>query len=286
MSEPQPPRAEPEEGARGDAIDGAPEREGPSGPEGPGPPRRRRLDARAAIAIFLLYVGAQLAGAAAVGLALGLLAHQSGVRADDPEALRALQQRAQAPGTLASALAGAALVGLAIRRLRGEGLRQRSRLGAGLVAGPAPHLVSGALLGVLVALLYQVAASSLLPAPPPPEELGPLTQMASTPGTPRLVVTLLALAIAPPVEEVLFRGLLFAGFARSWGPAVAAALVTALFVAVHAPELLYFPPAALSVGALALATIGLRLATGAVGPALACHLAYNGAVLLGMLGAG
>lgn len=266
----------PSEPERGGAP---PEGEGEA--EGPPPAPPRRLDARAALGVFLVFVLAQIAGAAVVGLALGVGAASEGVSPDDTEALRAMQEEAAAPAALGSALAGALCVGLALGRFPGERMRERAPEGAGITAGPVGPLVTGLLAGVVVALAYLVLASRLAEAPDP-QEMGPVTRMAATPGTPRLVVTVLALAVAPPVEEVLFRGLLLRGFTRSWGAPVAGGLVTGLFVLVHVPELAFFWPATFGVGGIALAALALRLHSGAVGPAIACHLAYNACMMGGL----
>ena len=74
-------------------------------------------------------------------------------------------------------------------------------------------------------------------------DYGPLTQLAQSGGWPRLAWAIVAIVLAPTVEEFLFRGVLLAGFARAWGIRVAASLVTILFVGMHFPYAARYWPA-------------------------------------------
>ena len=100
---------------------------------------------------------------------------------------------------------------------------------------------------------------------------GPLTQMATKPGPDRVLWVLLVLLWAPPVEELLFRGVAYGGLHRSWGPVWAAVVTTVVFVGLHMGEIRYFWPAALSLAAVASMALVLRLRTQAMGPPVALH---------------
>ncbi len=98
---------------------------------------------------------------------------------------------------------------------------------------------------------------------------------------PSLVLLLL---VAPFTEEFLFRGAAFAAFAARSGPGGATVVVTLLFVAVHAPEKLQYPPGFIDVSLMALGAAWLRLRYHSIRPAILLHVRYNvgvsGAALL------
>ena len=82
----------------------------------------------------------------------------------------------------------------------------------------------------------------------------------------RIAVGIAALFVAPPVEEFLFRGLLFKGFSESWGLTAGGIVVSALFVLLHIPETWHYWPANFAVAALAAATLITRRLTGSLFP--------------------
>jgi membrane protease YdiL (CAAX protease family) len=88
-----------------------------------------------------------------------------------------------------------------------------------------------------------------------------------------------ALLLAPPIEELLFRGVAYGGYRRSFGPTLAAALSTSIFWVLHLTEMINNLPAALGVAAMALVALWFRLRGAAVGPAVAAHLGYNAALV-------
>ncbi|HVB68588.1 MAG TPA: CPBP family intramembrane glutamic endopeptidase [Acetobacteraceae bacterium] len=98
---------------------------------------------------------------------------------------------------------------------------------------------------------------------------------------PSLVLLLL---VAPLTEEFLFRGAAFAAFAARTGPGWATVIVTMLFVAVHAPEKIHYPPGFIDVSLMALGAAWLRLHYRSIRPAILLHILYNvgvsGAALL------
>lgn len=85
----------------------------------------------------------------------------------------------------------------------------------------------------------------------------------------------LAIIVAPPLEEFLFRGVLFSGMARSLGPTIAALLVTAVFVVIHLPETIHYWPSAVAVLLLGATVRLMRIRSESLGPAITLHLAYN-----------
>jgi membrane protease YdiL (CAAX protease family) len=108
--------------------------------------------------------------------------------------------------------------------------------------------------------------------------LGALKQMLA-PGWPRVASLILFILIAPPAEEFIFRGGAFAALASRHGVWVSGAIVTACFVALHAPEKIHYPPGFIDITLLAVAALWLRLRSGSLKPAILLHVLYNGGVI-------
>ena len=94
------------------------------------------------------------------------------------------------------------------------------------------------------------------------------------------------LLFSPLIEECLFRGILYGGYRRSFGPLWAAVLSTGIFWVLHISEMIHYWPAMVAIALLALVALSQRLKFGAIGPAVAVHLGYNGIVVLGTVLAG
>lgn len=109
---------------------------------------------------------------------------------------------------------------------------------------------------------------------------GPLIQAASAPGWQRILFVILAVVLAPVVEEFLFRGVMFTGMARSWGTWPAAIVVTVLFGILHLFDVGGYYPALLMVTIAGFAMVLLRIRTGSMLPSIAMHAAYNGIQVL------
>jgi membrane protease YdiL (CAAX protease family) len=108
----------------------------------------------------------------------------------------------------------------------------------------------------------------------------PLHRLIAAPGMSRWLGILVVVVLGPVTEEMLFRGILFGGFQKSFGRIAAIILTTVLFIAIHLPGLTYYAPTILAIGALAGAALWLRLRFGAIGPAIAVHASYNLMVVL------
>jgi membrane protease YdiL (CAAX protease family) len=74
---------------------------------------------------------------------------------------------------------------------------------------------------------------------------------------------------------MLFRGLLYGGYRRSFGPNWAAVLTTLLFFLPHAPRSVL---SAVGIAGMALMALWFRLRSAAIGPAVAAHMGYNSAM--------
>jgi membrane protease YdiL (CAAX protease family) len=104
----------------------------------------------------------------------------------------------------------------------------------------------------------------------------PMAKLFSGTGPALLLPILIATFLAPVLEEIIFRGIAFAGLAARFGTVWAATISVALFVAVHAPQKIYYPPGFLDVGLVALAAVWLRLKYRSIRPGILLHILYNG----------
>lgn len=130
------------------------------------------------------------------------------------------------------------------------------------------------LIGVVVALLYIF--------PPDTSRVQTLALSRMFSGPAYVVAALLGMFIllGPLLEEIVFRGIIFAGLATRAGPIWAGVITTLLFIAVHAPEKLSYPPGFFDVGLLATACVLLRLKAGSIKPGIMLHILYNGGTVL------
>src|SRR5207247_3722263 len=81
-------------------------------------------------------------------------------------------------------------------------------------------------------------------------------------------------------EELLFRGVLYGGYRRSFGPRGAALFTTFIFWLLHITESIHFLPAMLAIVMLALLALWFRLRSAAIGPAIAVHLGHTSMLAL------
>jgi len=140
-------------------------------------------------------------------------------------------------------------------------------------------LLNYAFLGLGIGILFLLLTFYV--APPPEDLPQPLFEaMLAAPAILQLGWVLLIVGVFPIIEEVLFRGVLFAGLTQSWGPVVSFLLTTSAFLAVHMPKVLYYWPATVAVSLIGGLTLWIRIRTASLAPGIALHGAYNG-VLVG-----
>jgi len=243
----------------------------PADPAGARAPRP--FQARQAWLLLIAFLLAQLVVSALVGGAFGFYAAQ-GVDLLSPEGRQQLESQAMPWAALAGYLAAIATI-LALSPTLAPGrLRSRDPGGFGFRAAPPPTLVWAALLGAALALGYMAAAESLVP-PPTEQEMGPFARMALTGPLGFAVWVSIALLLAPPAEELLFRGMLLSGFSASWGRAPAGVVVTLLFALTHVTEFAQYWPAAGAVTAFGALALWLRLRSESLLPPICAHVGYN-----------
>ena len=233
----------------------------------------------------LALVGAYLAGQV---LAWFVIAIVAALRVDKEAGPPALQQeviRLMPAGLLIAIVAGA-VSALMLYRWK-TGRSAVATAGEELGWGPSRprDLVVGLASGLVLATIYLLGAP-LLAASPRLSDMGLLSQLAATGGLPRAAWAFAGVVVGPPVEELVFRGALFSGSARSWGRAAAIGVTTAVFGMLHLPEFWVYWPAAVSVTVLGLATAIIRDRTGRIVPCIVAHCAYNSMLVLTAYGIG
>ena len=108
-----------------------------------------------------------------------------------------------------------------------------------------------------------------------PEQDNELLRMLRSSRLALYTIAILAVATAPLVEEVVYRGVLYSAFQRSVGTVGAVALVTFLFALVHVPQ--YYPSVStiLLLTLLSLILTLVRVYTGNLLPCIILHLIFN-----------
>lgn len=91
----------------------------------------------------------------------------------------------------------------------------------------------------------------------------------------RIPLALMAVSVAPLVEELLFRGVLLSALLQRWGSGAAILLSSLLFALLHVPGLNWQLIALPDLLLLALALAWLRLRSGSIWPGVLAHGTYN-----------
>lgn len=229
--------------------------------------------ARYAALLLVEYIAAQFLGSALIGAVIGALYGGGGGPLPAP-----LRMLALAYGAVAGIVLGALTVVLHTRYLARPLFGDASARGLAwtrpLPGGGPIAVVTGIALGLAFILVLHFL-------PPTPNAMtGPLGQLSQGSRLAQLVVVVIALFVAPFIEEFLFRGAMFAAIARSWGVGAAIALTTLLFLAIHIPDKMHYWPGFIAVGLLALIACLLRLRYRSLVPAIALHFVYNLALLV------
>jgi membrane protease YdiL (CAAX protease family) len=225
--------------------------------------------------VVALFVCAQLAVAAVIGVAAVIVAAFGGADVQDPAVVELISDRIMVAAVVLSLVGSGALAILVARVwFRSEVFDPN---GAAWRFGNANQIALGLAAGAVIGAAYLALAAAFGPQLGT-VEAGPLGRMAVTPGMQQMAWTALALVLAPPIEELVFRGVLYGGLRNSWGAAWSGVVTSLVFVMLHGTEIVRFWPAVFGVSAVAVATIWIRLRTGAIGPAVALHFAYNAAL--------
>jgi membrane protease YdiL (CAAX protease family) len=226
-----------------------------------------RLRSRHVLTALVAYMGAQ----AVVWICTAIVAVTQVGTAGDPEAFTRALSSYITIALPASIVAGCVALLLVLRnwsrRLGPEGLSVLLGLSWGTARQIAGGLAAGAALSAIVLPLLAYAWER--PATP-----DPVTHILTSSAAARWAWILSAVLLAPPVEEIMFRGVLLGGLAETWNVRAAALISGGTFWLMHAPEWTHWP-AAVAIGLLTIVVTRLRLRSGALGPSMAAHFAYN-----------
>jgi len=154
----------------------------------------------------------------------------------------------------------------AIDAVNGNTLSATDRVGNPLTIILKPNTAIVA----IVLIMYRIV-------PPDLQKLQnlPMAKLFTGTGISLVPLLIIAIFIGPALEEMVFRGIAFAGIAARLGPLWAAIITTAIFMAAHAPEKIHYLPGFLDVGLLALTAIALRLKFHSIRPGILLHILYN-----------
>jgi membrane protease YdiL (CAAX protease family) len=94
------------------------------------------------------------------------------------------------------------------------------------------------------------------------------------------VIAAFSVVAFPLAEEFIFRGFAFKALQVAMRPGYAALAVSFVFVLVHAPEKIHYPPGFLAVTILAIGAIWLRIKSNSVWPPTLLHGLYNAGVIV------
>jgi len=136
------------------------------------------------------------------------------------------------------------------------------------------QVLGSALVGIALSGIYLFVAFRVFP-PKLQYSWSPFGDAVVNGGWPRHGWALLALVVAPVVEEFLFRGIVFAGLARSWPVPFASLVTTILFVLGHGFSLHPYWPSILAITLFAVAALRARIVTKSLTPCISMHAAYN-----------
>lgn len=142
-------------------------------------------------------------------------------------------------------------------------------------------LTSNQVLGFVLGGIALGVVIAHAPALLPDRENFPLEELFSSPRA-AYAVSIFAIFVAPVIEEVIFRGVLFAFFERLRGLRFAIAVTAVLFAGLHVPEYWGAWNHVLLIGVVALTLSLARGLTGSLAPSVILHLSYNLSLILAL----
>jgi membrane protease YdiL (CAAX protease family) len=226
----------------------------------------RGLRRRDVVIAFVAYLGAQI-----------LVWAVAGVLASSHSRSQGTADLVQALGRVVPVALPASLLAAGVTLLLVLG-RWRKRLGSaalarilGLYWGERSRLRKAALTGAALALISLPLMGLVVHRPEPPDVI---SQLTSSSRSALWAWIISAVLLAPPIEELMFRGALFGGLGETWSLRAGATISAATFWLMHGPEFGHWP-AALAIGVMTILATRLRLQSGALGPSIALHFGYN-----------
>jgi membrane protease YdiL (CAAX protease family) len=246
----------------------------------PTPERARQLGPLTALFFIIAFYCIQHATGYVVGLVGGWVFLEAAIRnrADLPS-LAEMQRALIMPAAILAELAAGGTVFVATRRLLG------SRLSSlGWCRAKRDAVAPAALVGAALALFYLRVLHPMWWRSSA-HYTGPVTSVVERGGWPRHLWVLLVVLLAPPVEEFVFRGMMYGGLRRVLSPFSAGAIVTAAFLFGHRSEIRFHGSAAASLVLLGIATLATRTRTRSLVPSIVLHTAYNSIIAISLYAA-
>lgn len=241
-------------------------------PDRPDESRRFRLKAGPAVVILAAFFGLQVLIGMMVGFVFGIITAIQKHTLHTPEAVNELKDMILAPAAVLGLLVAGCIILLISRYWFREEIHDPGPFGGAWAFGSAKPVFGGLFCGAATAVIYLLLTNTVSQ---PDTPMGPLSKMAMTPGIQQILWTILAVLIAPPIEELIFRGVVYGGLRRSWGPVWAAFVSTGVFVLLHITEWIHFWPPAAAIAAMSLVALWFRLRGRSIVPAIAVHFSYN-----------
>jgi tetratricopeptide (TPR) repeat protein len=232
----------------------------------------RTLDARSATTILLAYLAMVVLCASVFAVIAIATTEAQGIH-DYKQTTLVLNKLTPVMAVLIPILGGAVTVAMSFALIP-KHLKDTSPNGAAWVLGHWWAIGQGLVIGLIVgACVY--ALNMALRSHVAFKDMGPLQRMWVTPGLAQKLFVISAVVLAPPFEELLFRGVLYGGYRKTFGPIWAAVSTTLIFVLLHVPQTIHYLPGIASITVAALAALWCRLRSNAIGPAIAVHVGYN-----------
>ncbi len=236
----------------------------------------RVLNAKIATIILLTYLAVQ------VFCGYFMAATEPPGRVHDPRNVNLMHDLVESKGLILSYIFGDLAMVFVSSRLIPRQVTDASPTGAAWVWGQWEAIAKGLALGLIIGICdqYLVVLGKHFVTH---RNLDPANRMASTPGLTREIWFVTTLLLAPPIEEMMFRGVLYGGFRKSFGPLWAGVSTTLIFVMLHFRYYAHFQSNVIFIVIAAVATLWCRLRWSAIGPAISVHFGYNLVVALTVL---
>lgn len=127
-----------------------------------------------------------------------------------------------------------------------------------------------------------ILVATLLPRPSQ-SQYGPLAKIMQTPGAWRYALAFMGIVLAPPAEELFFRGVLLAGYVRRFGLVTGSIITTVLFILLHVPETMNYLPALATITLVGIILLLIRLRTDSIFVSTTFHVIYNAVLMIATL---
>ncbi len=226
------------------------------------------LGARSATIILLVFLIAQIFFGAMLAMIVA-----SGIHTPNQ------QWDSQVPTVmfLTTVLAGVAMVYVSIVMIPGH-LKDTRPSGAAWILGRPANIAKALVIGLVVAIFAHVA-NKAMGAHISRHGSSTLARIFTENPTQKLWY-IGGILLAPLPEELLFRGILYGGYQKSFGSVCATITTTVIFLLFHLPKVIYSLPSIAGIIGLGLVALWSRLHFKAIGPAVALHFGYNAVLVI------